>query len=510
MAAAIVTSVALSFTAAGVVTWWARPRNRSGPLLLASGLLWTASLASLPVGGLWAAVLAHLILAFPSGRLIGPAPRAAAGLAYLSAAVFGLVQAVGPGSAELAVGAGTVGAVLSGVAVMVVQVARWRRGTATQRRLLAPVTGAGLFATALFVAGKPALIAGVPVPYLIDLLPLALAAVPVAVLVTLLRARTDRAGVANLVVRLGARASPTGMQRALAETLHDPGLRVAYRVPGTGRYVGVDGAETSPEAGDAAVTRIDRDGEPLAVLIHDRVLLENPELIEAACAATALALDNERLTADLRARVRELAASRDRVLRTAEDERRRLERDLHDGVQQRLLSIPLTLSLAESAVGDRPEQARPLIAEARGTALAVLRELRAIGQGLHPPVLTERGLEGAVRELAALAPLPVSLHAELGSSPTAAVETTAYFVVAEALANMTRHARAGRGEVRVVAEAGWLRVQVTDDGCGGADEAAGTGLRGIAERVRNNGGTLSVDSPRGGGTRVEAVLPCAS
>ena len=205
--------------------------------------------------------------------------------------------------------------------------------------------------------------------------------------------------------------------------------------------------------------------------MHDRALLENPALIEAACAAAALALENEQLTADLRARLRELVSSRVHVLRVAEEERR---------------------------------------AEARRTALAVLTELRAIGQGIHPPILTERGLEAAVRELAALAPLPVTIDAVIAEPPPAPVETTAYFVVAEALANMTKHAGARRGAIRIVADAGRLRVEISDDGRGGADAADGTGLRGIADRVRDSGGVLTITSPPGAGTRVEAVLPCVS
>ncbi|MEO3821696.1 sensor histidine kinase [Plantactinospora sp. B24E8] len=515
MSAAFVVVVASSFVAAGSVIWYVRPRNRSGPLLVAVGLLWTLARLPVPdgidrlVGGLWVAVLAHVMLAFPSGRLIGPAARAAAGLAYLSAAMTGLLQALVPASPGVAAGAGTVGAVLSGCAVIAVQAARWRRGTVTQRRLLAPVTGAALLATTLFVVVKPAMIAGAPIPYLTAVTPLAFAAIPVACLGTLLRGRMDRAGVADLVVRLGAGAGTPSIQRALAETLHDPTLRVTYRVPGVDRYVDLDGHDLPPDAG-AAVTRIDRNGEPLALLVHDRTLLDNPELVDAACAAVALALENERLTADLRARLREVAESRNRVLRAAEDERRRLERDLHDGVQQRLLSIPLVLGLADAALDERPERTRALITEARGTAFAVLGELRAIGQGIHPPVLTERGLEGAVRELMALTPVPVSLRVRLAAPPPASVETTAYYVVAEALANVTKHADAGRAEVRIDADTGRLTVEVVDDGRGGADTAAGTGLRGIAERARNNGGRLTLTSPPGGGTRVEAVLPCES
>jgi signal transduction histidine kinase len=255
-------------------------------------------------------------------------------------------------------------------------------------------------------------------------------------------------------------------------------------------------------------TRVDRAGDPVAVLVHDAALLDNPELIEAACAAAALALENERLTAELRARLRQLAGSRSRVLQAAEAERRRLERDLHDGVQQRLLSIPMALTLAESASSGDPGRVLSLIGEAKGTALAVLDELRALCQGIHPPVLTERGLRGAVQELTAVTSVPARLALGLFRTLPAEVETAAYYVVAEALANVVKHAEAAGAVVRLDDRGGRLLVEVRDDGRGGADASRGSGLRGLADRVEATGGTLDVTSPPGAGTTVRAVLPC--
>ncbi|MFC7585381.1 sensor histidine kinase [Nonomuraea antimicrobica] len=256
------------------------------------------------------------------------------------------------------------------------------------------------------------------------------------------------------------------------------------------------------------MTKVDRDG-PLAVLAHDPALLEDPELIQAACAAASLALENERLTADLRARLRQLADSRAHLVRAAEAERRRLERDLHDGVQQRLLAIPLTLSLAEAALASRPERVGPLIGEARDTALAALDEVRALAQGIHPPILTERGLVGAVCELAAVAPVPVAVSSDVSGDLPAEVETTAYYVVAEALANLAKHAAADRASVSISRASGWLSVEISDNGRGAADPERGSGLRGLTGRVETNGGSLHVHSPPGQGTRIEAMLPCA-
>jgi signal transduction histidine kinase len=254
------------------------------------------------------------------------------------------------------------------------------------------------------------------------------------------------------------------------------------------------------------VTRVDRGESHVAVLIHDPALRHTPSLLSAACAAAALALENEQLAAELQARLNQLATSRSRMAHAAAVERRRLERDLHDGVQQRLLSAAMTLGLAESTTADR----RPLVAEAKASVLTALDELRALCNGIHPPVLTERGLPGAVREMTAIAPVPTDLRIDLAEAPPPEIETVTYYVVAEALANIGKHATATRSSVSIGLENGSLVVEVGDDGRGGADPAAGSGLRGLAERVEANGGTLAVTSPPGRGTTLRAVLPCAS
>ncbi|GAA3779180.1 hypothetical protein GCM10022225_79170 [Plantactinospora mayteni] len=468
-------------------------------------------------------MLVHLVVAFPSGRLATPAPRLVVGVAYLSLATVGVLTALRPetrtggvesaGMAAPAGGAGGIAIVavlLTGSAVVALQLLRWRRSSTTRRRYLNPMFAAAVLAVATFVVVKPATIAGRDVVVLSVALHLGLLAVPVGYLAGLLRRRVDRGGVADLVVRLHAAPRTGGIAETLSRALHDPTLRIGYWAPESGRYVDLDGRTvTAPEAStDRAVTRIDRAGEPIAILVHDRALAEEPELIEATCAAAGLALENERLTADLRARVRQLADSRLALLRAGEAERRRLERDLHDGVQQRLLAIPLTLGLAESALRTDPERAAPLIAEARSGTLAILAELRALTQGLHPPLLTERGLAGAVRELAALSPVPLRLPDDIPDRLPAEVETTAYYLVAEALANITKHAAAATAELRIGRHDGRLVLEIGDDGRGGADPAGGSGLRGLADRVAVVGGSFELASPAGGGTRIRAVLPC--
>ncbi|WP_344749741.1 sensor histidine kinase [Streptosporangium vulgare] len=471
--------VAAAFVGAGLVAVRVRPRNRVGPLMVVIGLLWLlARFAPLPetaagvrtaLAGAWAAVLAHLVVAFPGGRLTSRLPRAVAGTAYLSTAGVAVLATTGLASSAVVRGAATAGAVLSGLALMGLQVSRWRASSVTRRRSLNPVLAAAVVVTALFVTLKPMMIAGVAVRSLTPVMQVALAAVPLAYLGGLLRRRIDRGGVAELVVHLRDVSRPVSIQRALAEVLHDPTLRVGYWMPESSRYVDADGRVVlPPDGGDRVATRADHDGAPLALLVHDPALLDNPELVEATCAAAALALSNERLAAELRARLHQLAESRGQVLRAAETERRRLERDLHDGVQQRLLSIPMTLSLAESRLSTSPDQARELVGEAKTTTLAVLDELRALSQGIHPPVLTERGLRGAVRELAALAPVPLRLSFEIPAPLPVEVETTAYYVVAEAVANVTKHAGAREARVRASDEAGGLLVEISDDGRAGS------------------------------------------
>lgn len=538
--------VAVSFAAAGLVACRVRPRL--GALMITVGGLWAVARFPLPVpgggqlatallGG-WAAALVHLVLAYPTGRLDRTLSRLVAGAAYLSAASVGLLAA---GSGPLPAGgelpppvraAGTAGAVLIGLAVIALNRARWSGSSHTRRRYLAPVLPVATIVAATAVLLKPTMIAGVAVPYLAPVMQLALTAVPLAYLVSLLRQRMDQARVAQLVVALDGGAGPAGMQQVLARTLHDPQLRVGYWQPEPGRYVDRDGHPvTAVEAGTAGgqpvATPVHRDGAPLAVLVHDPELREHPELMAVARAAVALTLDNERLHADLRARQRQLGESR-RQTRAVAALRRRWERDLHDGVQQRLLSIPMTLSLAESALHTGPDRALPLIREAKHATLAAVAELRDLAQGLHPPVLTERGLAGAVQELAALTPLPVRVCCQLGAGRAAQsaqadaglpaevdaglpaeVEAAAYYLVAEALANVTKHAQARHARVTLTRQDSALRVEVGDDGRGGANPARGTGLRGLADRAAAAGGVLRIDSPPGRGTRIRAVLPCA-
>ncbi|MEV4924063.1 sensor histidine kinase [Streptomyces roseoverticillatus] len=211
----------------------------------------------------------------------------------------------------------------------------------------------------------------------------------------------------------------------------------------------------------------------------------------------------------LEMRVEEVTESRAGVLDAADAERRRIERDLHDGAQQRLVSMAVNLGLAKVTLKDLPEDARKVIDEAHREAKEAIAELSNLVRGLHPAVLEDRGLDAALSGIAERAPLPVGLTVDLPVRPAPAVEAVAYFVVSEALANVVKHARAGRADVRVETRGGILLVVVTDDGVGGASPEGGTGLAGLAKRVASVDGTFSISSPAGGPTVVTVELPCA-
>jgi signal transduction histidine kinase len=225
-------------------------------------------------------------------------------------------------------------------------------------------------------------------------------------------------------------------------------------------------------------------------------------------AAAGMALENERLHAEAESRLAEVQASRERIVAASDAERRRLERNLHDGAQQRLVALSLQLRLLEGRVGDDPS-AQALVATASSELAESLAELRELARGIHPAVLTDRGLEAAIEALAERAPLPVSLDKMPAERLPAPVEAAAYFVVAEALTNVTKYANASQAEVRIARNGGYAVVEVHDDGVGGADPATGTGLRGLSDRLAALDGRLEVHSPPGEGTTVRAEVPCA-
>jgi signal transduction histidine kinase len=276
-----------------------------------------------------------------------------------------------------------------------------------------------------------------------------------------------------------------------------------------GTYVDPDGhAVVLPAEGSARVaTAVERSGRPVGAIVHDASLRDHPELVDAVVAAAGLALENERLQAELRARLEELRASRFRLVETADVERRRLERNLHDGAQQRLVALSLSLALARRDFESDPV-AVELVERTRSELAEALAELRELARGIHPSLLTDKGLKPALEALANRALVPVELAGLSDERLPAGVEAAAYYLVAEALTNVAKYSQASMASVRVVRENGRVLVEVSDDGIGGADARRGSGLQGLADRVEALDGHLDLHSPPGAGTRIRAEIPC--
>jgi signal transduction histidine kinase len=294
------------------------------------------------------------------------------------------------------------------------------------------------------------------------------------------------------------------LRAALADALGDPTLALAYWLPESERFVDALGRPVTVSG--PGWTEVEVGGRRIAAIAHDPGLDEEPQLVRAAGAAAALALENQRLSAELRARIEELRASRARLVEAGDAERRRLERDLHDGAQSRLVALALKLRLAQWKV-EPGSEAAALLEESSAELQASLDELRELARGIHPAILTDRGLEPALRALADRAPVPVSLTVDEGSLPPA-VEIAVYFVVSEALTNVAKYAQASSASVVVRREDRRVVVEVRDDGVGGAEVGGGSGLRGLGDRVGALDGRIAIESSVGEGTTLRAEIPC--
>jgi signal transduction histidine kinase len=298
------------------------------------------------------------------------------------------------------------------------------------------------------------------------------------------------------------------VRELLAERLGDRSLNIAYWLPDREIFVDERGHPVSlPGAGSGrAWTAVEREGNRVAAIVHDAELDASPELVHAAASAAALALDNERLKADLRARLEELRHSRRRIVEAADDARRQIERDLHDGAQQQLVSLALDLRLLRARLKDQPDEAATVeeLADKLNVALAELREL---ARGIHPAVLSDHGLAPAIHVLVERASLPIECDLAVEDRLPPPIEAAAYFVVAEGLTNVVKYANATRARVSLRRHRTWLEVVVADDGTGGAQIDAGSGLRGLSDRLAALEGELTVASPLGEGTRLAARIP---
>jgi signal transduction histidine kinase len=385
---------------------------------------------------------------------------------------------------------------------------RWRAASRPRRRVLLPSLG-GALCGVLYAAWLTSIVVESPVVPLDWLLNTALLTVPAALLWGLLRSRLARGGLADLVRELGTLRG-VRLEEGLAKVLGDPGLVLAYRVPGERSYIDGRGREVELPApgGDRVAAPVERDGRELAMLVHDRTLSDDPELVDAVASAAAITLDDARLQAESQDRLADLRASRERLVAAGDAERRRLERNLHDGAQQRLVSVALQLRMIQNRAATDPELAEAVKVAADELSRS-LEELRELARGIHPAVLNH-GLAAALNSLASRAGVTTTVSYEGPKRLPEPVELAAYFVACEALANVAKYAHATNASVRVWRRDGAAVIEIADDGVGGADETAGTGLQGLADRVAALDGTLRILSPPGAGTVVTAELPCGS
>ena len=528
--------ITVSFVGCGLVAWWRRPESRFGPLMIVAGfvnflttLSWTTSDVPFTIGqslDLLAPVLfLHVFLAFPTGRLENRFQTGLLATAYLLAIGLEIVRMMlggfGPhnllevfsnqGAQEAVTRVqllGVAACCLVGIGVLVARRRRVGQPLRGSLALLYDAFGLALVMIALLFGSL--VFSGPAVAEIRWATFVALGLAPAAFLVGLLHSRLARSAVGNLVVELRGDPAPAELQDALARALRDPSLELVYWLPEFRSYADLDGRPVKlPSENERAATQIDRDGEHVAALLHDPALEDEPELLEAVTAAAGMAIDNGRLHAELKARLQELRGSRVRVIEAGHKERQRLERDLHDGAQQRLIALSLELSRLEERLDANPA-ARTGLGSARREISKSLDELRAVARGLHPAVVSGHGLEVALEQLAARAPVPVRLRVTVTGRLPEHLEVAAFYLVSEGLTNIGKHAGATAATVDVGRANGELVVEVADDGVGGADTELGTGLRGLADRVEALDGRLRVWSPGGGGTRLRAEIPCAS
>jgi signal transduction histidine kinase len=521
-----------SFAACGLIAWRRRPDSRSGLLMTATGFAFLVPALFRDHGGvfgltvaaclsdLWTLFFIPLLLTYrTSGRLRTRADRVLVGAVAVEIVLLAplwLVFADDPATLLLAFPDPQIARVIDtlqrglylaiSVGTAGVVAGRWWASSPPGRRAMLPsIAGAVcllLWSTLLTV---DLVVGGPRHQVLLWTTVCSIALVPVAFLVGLLRSRLARGGLADLFGDLTT-MQPVQLQAALARVLHDPAFAIAYADPGGG-FVDVHGEPVdlpSAESG-RSVSRVERDGVAVAALVYDRSLDDDPELVEAVGGAATIALENRLLQAQSQARLAELQASRQRLVAAADAERRRIERNLHDGAQQRLVTLALQLSVIRRRIRDDPGQAEQLVVSASDELALSLAELRELARGIHPAAL-EHGLEHALEALVLRSPVPAELVVEPGPRLPRSIEFAAYFVASEALANVAKYAGASAAVVRLSRTATGAVVEIADDGVGGADPAAGSGLRGLADRVEAVGGRLVVSSPVGG-TVVTAELP---
>jgi signal transduction histidine kinase len=542
-------AIAWTYLVAGLIAWWRRPASRIGPLLLlvaAALLVRKLQYADEPalftigfaLGGVYAACFVHVVLAYPSGRIRDRVERWFVAVTYSISLLLPVsvllvydpargclfncsdLDRARPHSLISISGDHTTFTVvhdvqhvggygIAGAAFVALIVRRYRSSSPHMRRRLTPLLVAGVAAgmravsEAVFGVISRSDLEGLVLFSIEEAVQIA---VPIVLLLGILGERLARASVADLVRELQA-TPPTDVAKPVARALHDPTLEVAFWMPARSGYVDADGRPYElPEPGlGRSITRLARGGEPVAVLVHDPALLEEPKLLDGVGAAALMSLENARLHAELQAQLLKVQESRARIVAAGDVERGRIERDLHDGAQQRLVALALDLRLAERRAD--PET-RALLASAVDSLQTAVGELRELAHGVYPAALMQAGLGAALDELAARTALRVTVRAPSQRLPEA-VEATAYFVACEGLANAVKHSHAAEVRIEAAVQGSMLTISVADDGSGGAD-SRGAGLRGLSDRVEARGGRFWVDSPPNGGTHLRAEIPCGS
>jgi PAS domain S-box-containing protein len=653
-AIALVLFVSSSFILAGLIGWTRRPQNRTGGLMVGVGfgvLIGVLGEAnhSIPFtlgalfGSLFIAAFVHLLLAYPSGHLLSRRARVIVGAGYAIAFLAPLAESMfaaretckphacpdnlvlvshDPAAHVVATAVWTAASVLLFAAVVMLLLGRWRETTPGLRRILRSVYLFGGLSIVLLAIGFVVTpFSGVGAIFVSVALIATFTTVPFIFLAGLLGTAIARgAGVGAIFSSVPERASPGEVQDGLRTALRDETAVVAYWYEEDEHYVDVEGnrLDLPEDTRRRIVTRLDYGDQPVAAIVHDASLLQEPELLEGVANAARIALERDKLLVEVRARAQryrallqampdlmfrisrdgryisynapnerdlvngevvgkllwdrlptdladrvlesgraalggdpgvieyhiyfedgswrhyegrfaasgddeflmivreiterkqqqeELEASRQRIVAAGDAARRKLERNLHDGAQQRLVSLSLSLRLAQNQVAKSPARAEELLEASREELMQALEELRELARGIHPAVLTDRGLEAALEALAGRAALPVEIDCIPDVELPPPVEAAAYYVVSEALANITKYAGASAVTVSIGQVDGYALVEVVDDGVGGADPTRGSGLSGLSDRVASLNGKLVIDSPPGAGTRIRAEIP---
>jgi signal transduction histidine kinase len=525
-----------SFAALGLVAWYRRPDSLSGALMTATGFGLLVSLllkqveagVTLTLGevteDIWTPFFVALVLSFVTGgRLTSRIDRFIVAWVFVVVFVidvFTMLFVEQPGNVLLAFPSEAIyGAIDTTQRVMLIVIAlavaaiiagRWRAASSPRRRALLPsVAGAACMLVFVWLLATD-LVKGPRSQLMIMVAYCFMLVVPAAFLAGLLRSRLARGGLAQLFRELSGMRGEA-LETALGRTLGDPTLVLAYRQPDSRGYADSGGRRVlvPPVTPGRTSAPIEYEDREVAAIVYDASLDDDPEMVEAVRAAATIAIENERLLAESGARLAEVQASRQRIVAAGDAERRRLERDLHDGAQQRLVALSLQLRMLRADIRRDPSQAEQLATDASDELAHSLEELRELARGIHPATL-DHGLPSALESLAARSTVTTAVTCDAPADVPRDIELALYFVACESLANVGKYAEATAASVRLSRTATGVAIEIADDGVGGADAANGSGLHGLADRVEALDGHLLVTSPAGAGTVVTAELPCAS